>query len=190
MTEYIYFGGAVVPISQAPITLNAIAFGAIADNATDCTAAFNAAISAAQSQGGGDVVVPASGVQYRVVGPINLGNNVRFRGCGQSGTVRTKLRHDASAPGSVLMLADQGGLMSGVAVSNFIISTPNNLQTFSIRLRDCVYSEISDLLIGAANLVEKNVAIHLQTMTAIIPTMGFITIRNISTTSLEANSGW
>lgn len=135
-------------------------------------------------------MVPASGVQYRVVGPINLGNNVRFRGCGQSGTVRTKLRHDASAPGSVLMLADQGGLMSGVAVSNFIISTPNNLQTFSIRLRDCVYSEISDLLIGAANLVEKNVAIHLQTMTAIIPTMGFITIRNISTTSLEANSGW
>ncbi|NJL19142.1 MAG: hypothetical protein HC901_02255 [Bdellovibrionaceae bacterium] len=45
---------------------------------TDCTAAFQAAVDACAAAGGGTVFVPEG--QYRLDGPLSVGNNVFLRG--------------------------------------------------------------------------------------------------------------
>ena len=66
------------PLSpSAYVHLNVIDFGAVGDNATDCTAAFRGALAAAAAAGGGQVRVPAPGV-YQTA-PFNLTSNVDFR---------------------------------------------------------------------------------------------------------------
>ena len=65
---------AAVPPPYAYVSIEA--FGAVGDNATDCTFAIRAALSAVAA-GGGEVLVPAAGV-YKT-GPLNLTSNVRLR---------------------------------------------------------------------------------------------------------------
>ena len=50
-------------------------YGAVGDNATDCTAAFRAALAATAAAGGGEVVVPAG--LYKTL-PVNLTSNTRL----------------------------------------------------------------------------------------------------------------
>jgi polygalacturonase len=52
-------------------------FGASGDNSTDNTKAFRSALAAVKQEGGGEVLVPATGV-YRT-GPVNLTSNVVLR---------------------------------------------------------------------------------------------------------------
>ena len=51
-------------------------FGAVGDNATDCTGAFRAALSAVAAAGGGEVVVPAPGAFK--TGPFNISSNTQL----------------------------------------------------------------------------------------------------------------
>jgi polygalacturonase len=63
--------------AAAYVHLNILAYGAVGDNYTDCTAAFRAALAAAGAAGGGQVLVPAPGVFQTA--PFNLSSNVDLR---------------------------------------------------------------------------------------------------------------
>ena len=62
-------------------------FGAVGDNATDCSAAFCAALAAVEAAGGGEVVVPAPGL-YKTL-PLNLTSNTRLTVDGEIWAIET-----------------------------------------------------------------------------------------------------
>ncbi len=62
---------------------NVIAFGAVGDGKSDNSQAFQAAITAANAAGGGDVVVPVSDVSYYLADTINMKDNVTLVGAGR-----------------------------------------------------------------------------------------------------------
>ena len=62
-------------------------FGAVGDNATDCTSAFRAALAAVAAAGGGEVIVPAPGL-YKTL-PLNLTSNTRLTVEGQVWAIET-----------------------------------------------------------------------------------------------------
>ena len=82
LTKLIFVAGAASAASSAAAAaapwprVSVLDFGAVGDNATDCTGAFRAALAAVAAAGGGEVVVPAPGVFKS--GPFNLSSNVRL----------------------------------------------------------------------------------------------------------------
>jgi polygalacturonase len=57
------------------ISVSVVQYGAVGDNATDCTSAFRAAFAAVNAAAGGEVVVPAGVFQ---TGPFNISSNTCF----------------------------------------------------------------------------------------------------------------
>lgn len=73
------------PLPEPPVVANVMDFGAVADGLTDDSAAFNAAIAAAEN---GAVLVPAG--RYRIRGVIRIDKSnvvLRGEGAGATGTV-------------------------------------------------------------------------------------------------------
>jgi hypothetical protein len=171
-------------------------FGAVCDDtiAYD-TSAINAAIAWATTVGGGEILIPQkspstfTGIQ----GTVNAISNITIRGI--SAESKSRVRHTPLTANEIAFAFvpnPQGGgnLISAISIKNLIINTPNAIATTSIYIQDAVYFEVSDMLIGGANLDERNVAIHLSQQNATVPSMGFGRIYNIATTSLEATHGW
>lgn len=68
-TQYIALGPPATPISTVPTTFNVATYGAVGDGATDCTAAFQAAINAARVAGG---IVFIPGGTFRITASLNI----------------------------------------------------------------------------------------------------------------------
>jgi hypothetical protein len=67
---------ALAPVASAWRVVSVTDYGAVADNATDNTVAFRAALAAVAADGGGEVIVPALGI-FKTA-PVNLTSNVRL----------------------------------------------------------------------------------------------------------------
>jgi polygalacturonase len=78
---------AAAPAAAAWLVVSVADFGAVGDNATDCTRAFRAALAAVAAVGGGEVVVPAGGLFK--TGPVNLTSNVRLTVNGEMWALET-----------------------------------------------------------------------------------------------------
>ena len=79
--------GALAAPAAAWLVVSVADFGAVGDNATDCTGAFRAALAAVAAAGGGEVVVPAPGL-YKTL-PLNLSSNTRLTVDGQVWAIET-----------------------------------------------------------------------------------------------------
>ncbi len=94
------------PSSNNLFNVKSSAYGATGDGITNDTAAFQAAINAAETAGGGTVYVPAG--RYKISNHLSIGNNVELRG------VNDGPRHYGTSPrGSVLVAYEHQGNASG-----------------------------------------------------------------------------
>lgn len=96
-----------------PSFFNVLDYGAVADNSTDNTPFFNAAITAAVAAGGGDVFVPdahSSCFRFGVGGRLSLPSNVRLRGISsEKSFVGAQGAVNGAPLGSALCITDNGG---------------------------------------------------------------------------------
>ena len=71
----IALAASLFPTAASWLVVSVVDYGAVGDNATDCTAAFRGALAATAAAGGGEVVVPAG--LFKTL-PVNLTSNTRL----------------------------------------------------------------------------------------------------------------
>ncbi|MBI5511071.1 MAG: right-handed parallel beta-helix repeat-containing protein [Deltaproteobacteria bacterium] len=89
--------------------------GAVADDATDNTAAFNAAIVAASTAGGGTVYIPPG--TYRVAAPVDLLSKVHVRGAGDGTVIRNVATGTGSGYYAFRALSREGAVLSDLRLT-------------------------------------------------------------------------
>lgn len=132
MTNLIYDGGnwnsEVSPTATVTTeVLNVKTYGAVGDNSTDDTAAFQKALDdAAAAHGGtGTVYVPSGGIY--LVGPLIMRSNVSFTGCGWGS--RLRLRSGVNDYLLTLVNSNRAQTVTGSRVSSMSIDCNGGSQT-------------------------------------------------------------
>lgn len=97
---------------------NVLQYGAVGDGVTDCAAAIQAAIDAAEAAGGGTVYMPPG--NYKVLSGLSIEvGGVCLRGAGQT---NTRITSGLTSTGKVLSIGDLGGVqIEGNDLSDFSI---------------------------------------------------------------------
>ena len=156
-----YFTGSVTGFFQdtGGQIYNVKAYGAKGDGVTDDTGAISAAISAANSNGGGIVYLPPTGHPYLISSTLNLGNGVMLEGAALKtfpGSTATEAQWEQS--GSWLKITSNQtavnlqGNGSGIAGLNFIGANgvtwnPTLSEPYTITV-GATFFKLSDILIA------------------------------------------
>ena len=78
---------ALTTATSAWLVVDVTTYGAVGDNKTDCSLAFQLALSAVSLAGGGEIIVPAPGL-FKTL-PLNLTSNTRLTVNGEMWAIET-----------------------------------------------------------------------------------------------------
>jgi hypothetical protein len=129
---------------QNTSVINVLDYGAIADNSTNNTAAFQSAIDACEAQGGGTVFIPSG--EYLVTGPLNVKPRVGIRG---DGIETTTIRHNGN---NTLFTNLDSQLFDGVYFGYFSLYntlTTGNANAAGIEYGNVAWATLENLIVGS-----------------------------------------
>ncbi|MBN0040255.1 right-handed parallel beta-helix repeat-containing protein [Cellulosimicrobium cellulans] len=135
--EAIVSGALVEPINLAVAitggTFNVLAYGAVANGATDCTNAFQDTVNAAAAAGGGVVYVPSG--TYYLSGVVQLADDITVRGDGDT-TVLSK--RGAVSSGVIFQGASGSAQGYGAGPSRVVLERFRAVGSYAAAQTGCV----------------------------------------------------
>jgi hypothetical protein len=141
-------GAGVASAAPAP-TFSVASFGAVGDGHTDATAAFAAAIAAAQAQGGGTVTVPAGTYLFSQPSKSSYGSSIQIHGTAPvqligAGASSTSLVEGVAGQ-SLLSVRADGSSVQGLTADT---QTDNGLVAISVTANNTLLS--NDRILGGS----------------------------------------